>query len=217
MGNRAIYTIIENGENNYFYSHMGANALSPLLRLAQAKELQSGFPEPQTIAHIFEHLDYDGQYQPQRLDDADMFCERIDPISISDYQKSYNKNGELEMRITLDLDHNDCMLEYNPNCPWYRIMGSLSIPIDVGLNNMQKLLAHAEKKGIDSFGKLLTVYNHNTGLDELMEKSRGHMRFEEQLNSPQAQEDRERYWRMYGKPSEQDEENTEDGSEMEER
>ncbi|MEG2013986.1 MAG: hypothetical protein RR063_12450, partial [Anaerovoracaceae bacterium] len=105
-GNRAIYIIAENGENNYFYSHMGANALSPLLRLAQAKELQKALPESQSIAHIFEHLDYDGQYQPQRLEDADMFCERIDPITLSEYQKSYTQKSLLEMRITLDLDSN---------------------------------------------------------------------------------------------------------------
>lgn len=217
MGNRAIYIIAQNGEKNYFYSHMGANALSPLLRLAQAKELQAALPEPQTIAHIFEHLDYGGQYQPQRLDDADMFCERIDPIAIRGYQKSYAEHGELEMRITLDLDHNDCLMEYNPNCAWYRTMGNLSIPLDVGLENVEKLLAHAEKNGIDDFGKLLTVYNHSTGIAELMESSRGYMRFEEHLNSPQAQEDRERYWRMFGEPAEQDEETAEDGEESEER
>lgn len=217
MGNRAIYIIAQNGETNYFYAHMGANALSPLLRLAQAKELQAALPEPQTIAHIFAHLDYGGQYQPQRLDDADMFCERIDPIAIRGYQKSYAEHGELEMRITLDLDHNDCLMEYNPNCAWYRTMGNLSIPLDVGLENVEKLLAHAEETGIDDFGKLLTVYNHSTGIAELMESSRGYMRFEEHLNSPQAQEDRERYWRMFGKPAEQDEETAEDGEESEER
>lgn len=86
MGNRAIYTIIENGENNYFYAHMGANALSPHLWLAQAKELQGALPE-QTIVHIYEHLDYDRQYQNPRLADTDMFCERLDPIAISEYQK----------------------------------------------------------------------------------------------------------------------------------
>ena len=217
MGNRTIYTIVENSESNYFYAHMGANALSPLLRLAQAKELQGVLHEPQTIAHIYEHLDYDGQYQNPRLADSDMFCERIDPIAISEYQKRYTEHGDLEMRITLDLDHNDCLLEYNPNCPWYRIMGNLSIPLDIGLENVEKLLAHAEKKGIDDFGKLLTVYNRSTGIDELMEKSRGYQRFEEHLESPQAQEDRERYWRLFGQQSEQDKETAEDGEEMEER
>lgn len=217
MGNRAIYIIAENGEKSYFYSHMGANALSPLLRLAQAKELQGALPESQSIAHIFEHLDYDGQYQPQRLEDADMFCERIDPITLSEYQKSYTQKSLLEMRITLDLDSNDCLMEYNPNCPWYRTMSSLSIPLDVGLDNVEKLLAHAEKKGIDDFGKLLTVYNHSTSIAELMEKSRSSMQFEEHLNSPQAQEDRERYWRLFGNQSVQGEETAEDGEEMEER
>jgi hypothetical protein len=36
----------------------------------------------------------------------------------------YEKSGELEMRITLDLDHNNCLLEYNRNCPWYAAMAN---------------------------------------------------------------------------------------------
>lgn len=67
MGNRAIYILIENGERTYFYSHMGANALSPLLQLTQAKELQIKLSEFHSLAHIFEHLDYKGQYQNPRL------------------------------------------------------------------------------------------------------------------------------------------------------
>ena len=66
MGNRAIYQIIENGGRTVFTSHNGANALSPLLRLAQAKEIQAGLAEPQTIAHIFTHLGDDGQYHNLR-------------------------------------------------------------------------------------------------------------------------------------------------------
>ncbi|GLC79387.1 hypothetical protein [Lacrimispora brassicae] len=144
MGNRAIYTLIERGESNYFYSHMGANALSPLLRLTQAKELQTKLSESHSLAYIFEHLDYDGQYQNPRLMDADMFCERIEPISIPEYEQSYAQRGELEMKITIDLDENDCLLEYNPNCPWYCTMGSFSIDLDAGVENVRRLLAHAE-------------------------------------------------------------------------
>lgn len=214
MGNRALYTIVEKGENNYFYTHMGANALSPLLRLAQAKELQKSLPK-QSITHIYKHLDYDGQYQNPRLADADMFCERIEPTDVSGCQKRYAEHGDLEMRITLDLDHNECLLEYNPNCPWYRTMGAFSIPIDVGLQNVEKLLAHAEKKEIDGFGNLLALYHRSTGLEDKLESARGYMRFEEHLSSPQAQEDRERYWRLFRQQSELDEEDADHGEEME--
>lgn len=74
MGNRAIYNIIENGKSHYFYTYVGANALSPLLRLSQAKEIQKQLPDKPSIAHIFEYLDYDGEYINPRKSDADMFC-----------------------------------------------------------------------------------------------------------------------------------------------
>ena len=48
MGNRAIYQIIENRESHLFTAHNGANARSPLLRLAQAKESQAGMEKPQS-------------------------------------------------------------------------------------------------------------------------------------------------------------------------
>lgn len=59
-----------------------------------------------------------------------------------------------------------------------------------------------------------TIYQRSTGLEDKLEYARGYMRFEEHLDSPQAQEDRERYWRMFGHPEELDGETAE---EMEER
>jgi hypothetical protein len=210
MGNRAIYILIENGEWTYFYSHMGANALSPLLRLTQAKELQIKLSEFHSLAHIFEHLDYKGQYQNPRLMDADMFCERTEPISIPEYEQSYAQRGELEMKITLDLDENDCLLEYNPNCPWYRTMGSFSINLDAGVENVRRLLAHAEEHSIIDFGRLLTIYHRSTGLEEKLESARGYMRLEEYLDSPQVEEDRGRYREIVDRQAELDEEEMEE-------
>lgn len=60
MGNRSVYCLKEDGKENYFYAHYGANSLSPLLRLWQAMEIRKQLPENQSLAHIFEHLDYDG-------------------------------------------------------------------------------------------------------------------------------------------------------------
>nr|WP_314464458.1 hypothetical protein [uncultured Clostridium sp.] len=214
MGNRAIYILRESGENNFFSVHYGANALSPLLRMFQAKEFQGTFIQPKSVSHIFEHLDYDGAYQNPRLDDADMFCKRIPPAEMPEYNKAYAERSEFEMRMVFDLDQNCFMMEYNPNCPWYRTMGSFSIDLDVGLDNVQKLLAHAGERGITDFGRLLTIYHRSTGLEDKLEYARGYMRFEEHLNSPQAQEDRERYWRMFGHQEELGEETDE---EMEER
>ena len=217
MSDPAIYIIRENGENHFFSAYYGANALSPLFRLSQAKTVQETLPEHPPISHVFEHLDYSGNYQNPRLDDADMFCKRILPNEMPQYSKDYAEHGNFQMRMTFDLDQNCFMMEYNPNCLWYRTMGSFSIDLDVGLENVRKLLEHAEKKGITDFGGLLTVHQRSTDLEDKLEYARGYMRFEEHLDSPQAQEDRDRYWRMFGYQKELDEETASDGEEMEER
>ncbi|HWP51553.1 MAG TPA: hypothetical protein VN626_07635 [Clostridia bacterium] len=212
MGNRAIYIIREKGETSFFYTHYGANALSPLLMMLQAQQLQKMLSESQPVGHVFEHLDYEGRYH--WLARADMFCEKIPFAEVAEYNNAYETHGEIEMRMTFDLDRNSFLMEYNPNCPWYRTMGSFSIDLDVGLDNVQKLLDHAEERGITDFGRLLAIYHRSTGLEDKLESARGYMHFEEYLDSPQAQEDRERYWRMFGHQKELDEETAE---EMEER
>jgi len=211
MSNPAIYIIRENGENHFFSAYYGANALSPLLRLSQARAVQETLPEHPPIVHVFEHLDYDGNYRNPRLDDADMFCKRIPPNEMPQYNKDYAERSSFQMRMLFDLDQNSFMMEYNPNCPWYRTMGSFSIDLDAGIENVRKLLEHAEKRGISDFGALLTIYQRSTGLEDKLEYARGYMRFEEYLDSPQAEEDRRRYRELVVHQAQPDEE------EMEER
>lgn len=207
MGNRAIYVITENGENNSFYVHYGANALSPLLRLLQAQELQGQLPEKQSIAHIFERLDYGGVYVNPRHDNpADMFCDPIADVDISGRRNVFGNSSEIEMLVRLDLDGNNCLMEYNRNCPWYAAMDSHSIPIDVGLRNVEKLLSIAEENGIDEFGQLLYIYNKATGLGKALEKARASERLDEYLNSDEAKADREQFTAMYGSPGERSDE-----------
>lgn len=190
MGNRAIYSLKEDSTVTCFFAHYGANALSPLLRLSQAMEIQRSLPEKQTIAYIFEHLDYDGIYQAKRLTDADMFFERIRPEKVKIYQNSYKNGSELEMWITLDLDKKECLLDYNPNCRCYRTMGSFSIGLDAGLENVHRLMEYGEKHGITDFYQLLSVYHRSTGLINNLESSYGSMRLDEYLRSPQSKEKR---------------------------
>jgi len=211
MGNRAIFLLHEQGESYYFTAHHGANALSPLLRLTQAKQLQEQLPQPQSIAHIFEHLDYDGKYQPERLQDSDMFFQAISLPEMKVCLNDFQNRSNFEMRFIIDLDRNDFQMIYNPNCPWYRTMGSFTIDLDVGIDNVKKLLAHAEERNIKDFGRLLTIYENSTGLADKLESARGYMRFEEYLDSPQAEEDRRRYRELIDRQAEPDEE------EMEER
>jgi hypothetical protein len=125
MSNTAIYIIRESGENHFFSAFYGANALSPLLRLSQAKAVQETLPEHLSIIHVFEYLYYAGDCRNPRLDDADMFCRRIPPDEMPQYNKDFAEHGNFQMRMTFDLDQNRFMMEYNPNCSWYRTMGSL--------------------------------------------------------------------------------------------
>jgi len=85
-------------------------------------------------------------------------------------------------------------------------MNNYSIPLDVGLRNVKKLLSIAEEKGIDEFGQLLYIYNKATGLDKALESARASGRLDEYLNSDEAWADRERFIELYGSPGEPDEE-----------
>lgn len=208
MGQRAIYVITEDGKNNSFFAFWGANALSPLLRLLQAKEIQEQLPERQSIAHIFEYLDYGGVYVNPRHDNpADMFCDPIADVDISGRHNVFGNSSEIEMLVRLDLDGNNCLMEYNRGCPWYAAMDSHSIPIDVGLRNVEKLLSIAEENGIDEFGQLLYIYNKATGLDKALENARGSGRLDEYLQSDEAKADREGIITMYGGQDKPDEDN----------
>ena len=193
MGNRAVYCLKEDGKETHFYAHYGANSLSPLLRLWQAMESQKQLPGNPGLAHIFEHLDYDGGYQEERLPDGEMFFARIEPGEVGAYEVAYAKGRQLEMWITLDMEENQCILEYNPNCPWYRTMGSYSIDLDKGMENVRRLLEYGEGHGIKDFNELLAIYQNSTGLAEKLEDARSNMRLSEYMDSPQAEEQRRRY------------------------
>ena len=196
MGNRAVYCLKEDRKETHFYTHYGANSLSPLLRLWQAMEIQKQLPGNQSLAYIFEHLDDTGRYQEERLPAEDMFLTRIQPGEVGNYEDIYKKGSQLEIWITLDVDENRCILDYNPNCPWYHTMGSYSIDLDKGVENVRRLLEYGEENHITDFNELLAIYHHSTGLAEKLEDARGSMRLSEYLDSPQAEEQRRRYREM---------------------
>lgn len=204
MENRAIYIIQEKGETAGFLVHQGANALSPLLRLYQAKEIQQKLPAPQSITHIFKHLDYDGRYQNPRLADEDMFAAYLPPDALCACNQSYKNGSLIEMRMLFELDKNGFQMEYNPNCPWYRTMGVFSIDLDVGLENVQKLLTHAGERGITDFDRLLAIYHNSTGLADKLEDARGNMLVSEYMDSPEAEEQRRRYRELADRQAEPD-------------
>lgn len=75
-------------------------------------------------------------------------------------------------------------------------MGSYSIDIDKGVENVKRLLEYGEKHGITEFNELLAVYHNSTGLAEKLEDARAGMWLSEYLESPQAEEQRRRYREM---------------------
>ncbi len=171
MGSRAIYSVFEKGEASYFYAHHGANALSPLMKVAQANAIQQTMSD-KSISHILEHLDYNGEYASPSTDSADLFFDKLDILEANDMMKDFSSGSHIEMHITLDLDSNDCVLDYNKNCPWYAAMDTHAIPIDVGLNNVTKLVDYAEQNNVSSFGELLQIYHRATGLETELDYSR---------------------------------------------
>lgn len=196
IGSQAIYLIHEKGQTTGFAAHYGANALSPLWRMLEAQQLQFELGPHLSITHLFEHLDYEGSYQNPRLADENMFCRRIPDSELSSYNEAYKSGSLYEMRVLFELDKNGFQMEYNPNCPWYHNMGVFSIDLDVGLENVRTLLAHAKQYNITDFSRLVNIYQNSTGITEKLESARGYMRMTEYLDSPQAEEDRRRYRQM---------------------
>ncbi len=194
MGQRALYTLYENGEASYFYSHWGANALTPLYRLSQAMEWQT--ENNKSIAHILEHLGDDGEYKFPLDSNSYMVFEKLDVLEANKMLSDYFSGSDLEMHITLDLDCNECLLDYNRNCPWFAAMDNYSIPIDVGLKNVELLAEYATKHGIEKFGEIEELYNQGTGIAEALENSRAVQKLNEYANSPEAREERLRMSEM---------------------
>ncbi len=201
MGNRAIYTLVEQGETSHFYSHWGANALSPIFRLQQAREIQEQIQKP--IAHIFEHLSRKGEYVSPRLPNAEMFCDSIG------FDKNEPRQGsDIEMFITLDLDKKMCELDFNECYKPYKTMGIYNIPLDVMDKALKISLDYAEKNYLTEFSELVKIFNKCTKLDVAIEESRVNAEAEDYLNSPEAKEQQNQLKEMTG------EENQEEGQEV---
>lgn len=180
MGNRAIYTIVEEGKSEHFYAHNGANALSPVMRLQQAMEIQAEIPN--TISHIFQHLSRAGEYQNPPLDSADMFCYSVP------FDPNESRVGKgIEMYITINLDEKKYVLDFNEHYPMYISMGSYEIPLEVGLDSLNKVFDYANQEGIQDFYEVLKLYNDGTGISNAMEHSKQNQKEQDFLDSPEAE------------------------------
>ena len=56
----------------------------------------------------------------------------------------------------------------------------------------------------------ITIYDRSTGLDKMLENARGSMRLEEYLDSPEAEEQRQRYRELADRQAEPESEEMEE-------
>lgn len=186
MGQRAIYTIVEQGESSHFYAHWGANNLSPMFRLKQAEEIQAQINQP--ITHIIEHLSRNGGYENPPLDRADMFCHGIG------FDESEPRKGSgIELFVTINLDTEQYTLDYNEH---YWSLGKYEIPIQVGMDNLQATLDYAQESEISDFYEMLDYYDFNTGMSIVMEESQVNRELDDLLQSSEADEMKQNYRRL---------------------
>ena len=172
MSQQALYCIIEQGREQWFHAQWGANELSPLMRLQQAYELQAQIPEHPGITNIFEHLTRYGEYKDPPAPPEELFCTPIIDFLVDEYQKNYEADKEIEMRVTLDLDNNTCRIEYNRKV--FPLLEDHTLPIDEGLKNVKLLFASAEEKGLFGFSEVYDLYLKVTGLDEAYRRNRAY-------------------------------------------
>lgn len=183
MSSKAIYHIIEKDRDTWLYAVYGANALSPLLRLAQAQEIAEQMTDAPGIGHIFAHLTYDGKYTFPRLPEEDMFCTPIPADKLAEYNRMFRRTMEIDMRITLDIPQNKNLLEFNYNAPSFRLMDNYAIPIDVGLDNVAGLCKAAGEQGINDFDHLCSLYYRATGLEAALAGARANHEVEQLYTS----------------------------------
>ena len=66
-------------------------------------------------------------------------------------------------------------------------------------------LTYADTHGIESFSELYPVYSKAVGIDAEMERARADERFDDYLNSPQAEEQRQKLRSMMNNQNEMEE------------
>jgi hypothetical protein len=172
VGHSGIYRVIAEGQKASYYTHWGAaSVFSVFRRLQCAIVLKEGEYADKNMTDIFEHLGVDASYT-ETADRADLMFERLSLRAKRLYEKDFDNDSYLEMRITLNLDTNTAFIEHNPRYGSYKYVGNFYIPIDHGLYNLNSVLNFAEKTGLDDIWKIASVFERHTGLTHFYNKAR---------------------------------------------
>ena len=115
MGSRALYEVTENGITTSYYSHWGANILTPPWRLMQAEELaQQEQCSNMTISEVLKHVGYNGDYVADIESGSNLVLEEISKVSADCMRKDLCNGYDIEAYIKLDIDSNKFEYHENP-------------------------------------------------------------------------------------------------------
>jgi hypothetical protein len=114
MGERAIYTVTENGETGHLYSQWGADFHTLFAALHTAENLRNELRRPESISEILSKVDYN-RYFDYSAGKGKIF-DRLDEQSAQEMLSDFGRTPAIQMHITLDLD-NDMACAENSTGP----------------------------------------------------------------------------------------------------
>jgi hypothetical protein len=169
VGHRGILKVTENNKTTGYYTHWGAGTVfSGFYRLKNAFDIKENQYPEKSISEIFGHLSYNGEYL-ETEDVTELVFEPLTPEETESEDKDFNTHGMLEMRVTLNLDENHALVEYNRF--YHPGMGSFTIPIDHALHNVNLTISYAEERGITDFFEAAKIFEKGSGVYDLLLQS----------------------------------------------
>lgn len=124
MGNRAIYSITENGETMYMYGQWAASHSLPFSFLQGVEAYEF---DPEERLHLAEKIAA-LPAEPEQL------VEIIDPARASDILCDFGTAANVAMHVEIDMDSGTVRFEHNALC-YYQAPEDFSVTIDKGMEN----------------------------------------------------------------------------------
>ena len=143
MGSRAIYTISEKGETNYFYSQWAANEYTPFAVIHTAEKLKNELLQKLTTAQLMPMIKYNHYFEYEAGFDGYRVFDRLDRKQAESMLADFNKSAAVNMHITLDIDNDKATLKYNRQC-YHQVPDDFLISITEGLRCLEQVAEEAE-------------------------------------------------------------------------
>ncbi|WP_298486688.1 DUF3846 domain-containing protein [uncultured Ruminococcus sp.] len=109
--NNAIYEVISNGENSYYYTHHGGNCVTGPLRIEQAESFAT--QQNISVKQAFEMITYSNEFLTDQK--GENIFEKISPEQMPLYNRVFEQSNEINAYVTLDLDKNVYRYKENIN------------------------------------------------------------------------------------------------------